>query len=80
LRRQPCCTHDSALAPYEKGKKGRKVSNIFGPYIPCGLFQTKGEMCAKFVSDWFRNVELYKVKSIKQTKKQKRKKLFQLHI
>jgi len=27
-------------------KKGSKRSNIVGPYIPYGLFQTKGEMCA----------------------------------
>jgi hypothetical protein len=31
--------------------KSRKEPNIFGPYIPYGLFQTKGEMCAKFGSE-----------------------------
>jgi hypothetical protein len=40
-----------------------KRSNIVGPYIPYGLFQTKGEMRAKFGSDWFRNVNLYKVQT-----------------
>jgi len=69
LRRQPCCAQDSALAPNE-GQKGRKGLNIFGPYIPYGLFQTKGEMCTKCGSDWFRNVDLCKV----QTKKKKRTK------
>jgi len=38
-----------------------------GPYIPYGLFQTTGEMCAKFGSDQFRNVGLYKVQTNKQT-------------
>jgi hypothetical protein len=69
LRRKPCCAQDSALASYEEGQKGRKESNIFGPYIPYGLFQTKGERCAKFGSDWFRNVDLYKVQTNKQTNK-----------
>jgi len=40
---------------------------MFRPYIPYGLFQTKGEMCAKFGLDWFRNVNLYKVQTNKQT-------------
>ena len=46
-------------------KKVKKVerSNIFWPYIPYGLFQTKGEKCAKFGLDWFRNVNLYKVQT-----------------
>jgi hypothetical protein len=34
-----------------------------GPYIPYGLFQTKGETCAKFGSDRCRNVDLYKVQT-----------------
>jgi len=38
---------------------------MFGPYIPYGLFQTKG--CAKFGSDWCRNVNLCKVQTNKQT-------------
>jgi hypothetical protein len=37
--------------------------NIVVPYIPYGLFQTTGEMCAKFGSDRFRNVDLYKVQT-----------------
>jgi hypothetical protein len=43
-------------------RRRSKRSNIFGPYIPYGLFQTKGEMCAKYGSDWFRNVNLYRYK------------------
>ena len=38
-----------------------------GPYIPYGLFQTTGEMCAKFGSTWFRSVNLYKVQTNTQT-------------
>jgi len=38
-----------------------------GPYVPYGLFQTKGEMCAKFGSDRFKNVDLYKVQTNTQT-------------
>jgi len=34
-----------------------------GPYIPYGLLQITGEMCAKFGSDRFRNVDLYKVET-----------------
>jgi hypothetical protein len=41
-----------------------------GPYIPYGLFQTKGQMSAKFGSDWFRNVNLYKVQRKKERKKE----------
>jgi len=47
-----------------------------GPYIHYGLFQTKGEMCAKFGRDWFINVNLYKVQTNKQTKTQKNLKLY----
>jgi hypothetical protein len=38
--------------------------------MPYGLFQTTGEMCAKFGSDRFRNVDLYKVQTNIQTSKQ----------
>jgi hypothetical protein len=38
-------------------------SNIFGRCMPYCLFQIKGEMCAKFGWDRFRNVNLYKVKT-----------------
>jgi len=38
-----------------------------GPYMPYGLFETTGEMCAKFGSDRFRNVDLYKVQTNIQT-------------
>jgi hypothetical protein len=76
LFRQPCFARDSALAPYEEGKKCRKMSNIFGIYIPCGLSHTKGEMCAKFGSDRFRNVDLYKV----QTNKNEQRTISALYI
>jgi hypothetical protein len=39
-------------APKEKGPKRSKRSRISGLYIPYGLFQTKGEPCAKFGSIW----------------------------
>jgi hypothetical protein len=54
-------------SPNEKGPKRSKRSRISGPYIPYGLFQTKGETCAKFGLDWFRNVNLYKFHKYKQT-------------
>jgi hypothetical protein len=56
-------------------KKVKKVekSNILAPYIRYGLFQTKGQMCTKFGSDRFRNVNLYKVQTNIQTN-------FQLYI
>jgi hypothetical protein len=38
-----------------------------GPYIPYDPLQTKGEMCAKFGSDRFRNVDWYKFHTNKQT-------------
>ena len=57
-------------------QKRSKKSNIVGPYVPYGLFQTKGEMCAKFGSDLFRNVNLYKV----HTKKKQTNKLSALYI
>jgi hypothetical protein len=37
------------------------------PYTPYDLFQTTGETCAKFGSDRFINVDLYKVQTYKQT-------------
>jgi len=53
-------------------KKVTKVGKVkkFGSIIPYGLFQTKGEICAKFGSDWFINVNLYKVQTHTQTNKQ----------
>jgi hypothetical protein len=44
---------------FTKIKKLKK--RILVPYIPNGLFQSKEEMCTKFGSDWFRNVNLCKV-------------------
>jgi len=57
------------VTPKEKGAKSSKRSRISGPYTPYGLFQTKGEMCAKSASDLFRNVNLYKFHAYKQTNK-----------
>jgi len=57
------------VAPKEKGPKRWKRSRISGPYIPYGLFQTKGETCAKCGSDRFRNVDLYKFHAYIQTNK-----------
>jgi hypothetical protein len=54
------------VARKEKGPKRSKRS-ISGPYIPYGPFQTKGETCAKFDLDRFRNVNLYKLHTNKQT-------------
>ena len=38
-----------------------------GPYLTYDLLQTKREMCTKFGSDRFRNVNLYKFHTNKQT-------------
>jgi len=47
-----------------------------GPYIPYDLLQTKGETCAKFSGDRFRNVDLYDV----QTNKNEQKAVSSLYI
>jgi hypothetical protein len=39
------------LAPQKTTIKGQKGKKIVGAYIPYSLFQTKGEMCAKFGSE-----------------------------
>jgi hypothetical protein len=44
--------------------------NIVVSYISYDLLQTKGETCAKFGSDPFRTVDLYKVQTNIQTNKQ----------
>jgi len=58
---------DILILNLENHTKRSKRSRISGPYIPYGLFQTKGETCAKFGSDRFRNVDLYKVQTNIQT-------------
>ena len=63
--------------PKKKVKRVEKVKH-FRTIHNLGLFQTKGETYAKFGSDWFRNVNLYKVQKNKQTNKQKTK--FQLYV
>jgi hypothetical protein len=55
--------HTSCMKKPVNDKKGQTGKKILGPYIPYGLFQTKGELCAKLGSDWFRNVNLYKVQT-----------------
>jgi hypothetical protein len=54
--------------PKKKVKKVEKVKH-FRTIHNLGLFQTKGEMYAKFGSDWFRKVNLYKVQTNKQANK-----------
>jgi hypothetical protein len=51
-----------------KGRRKFIKSKIVGPYIPYGLFQRKGEMYAKFGSDWSRNVNFYKAQTYIHTK------------
>jgi hypothetical protein len=55
--------------PQRKRSQMSKRSRISGPFIPYGLFRNKGETCAKFGSDRFRNVNLYKFHTNKQTNK-----------
>jgi len=50
-----------ALATEEVEKVGKV--EYCGPIRIPGLFQTTGETCAKFGSDRFRNVDLYKVQT-----------------
>jgi hypothetical protein len=73
---------ESAHALDKEGQKNRKGSNILGPYITYGLFQTKGEICAKFGSDWVTNANLYKVQTdkSKHNKQTNKKKLSVLYI
>jgi hypothetical protein len=52
----------------KRAKRQKKVKQItrsksLGPKIPYGLLETKGEMCANFGSDRFRNVDLCKVRT-----------------
>jgi hypothetical protein len=54
---------DNQRKKTEKDQKGHKGQTVLAPNIPYGLFQTKGEICAKFGSDWIRNVDLYKVQT-----------------
>jgi hypothetical protein len=61
--------HTSCVKKPENDKTKVKRSSVLGPYIPYGLFQTKRELCAKFGSDWFRNVNLYKVQTNTHTHK-----------
>jgi hypothetical protein len=60
----------------EKGPKLSKRLRILGPYIPYCLYQTKEETCAKFGSDRFRNVNLYKFRTYIHTNKQTNKPLY----
>jgi hypothetical protein len=60
-----------------KVKKVEKVTDL-GSTHTLGLFHTKGKTCANFGSDWFKNVDLYKVQT--NTNKQTKTKNFQLYI
>jgi hypothetical protein len=50
----------------KKPENDKKVKH-FGSIIAYGFFQTKGELYAKFGSEWFRNVNLYKVQTSTRT-------------
>ena len=85
LQRMTCAgNHLLSWNRHSLATKRSKWSEILGPYIPYGLFQTKGKMCAKCGSDRFRNVDLYKVQTKThthiQTNKQNKTKNFQLYI
>jgi len=55
------CSHLLRMNRSQQNKsKSVERWNIVGPYVPYGLFQNTREMCAKFGSDRFRNVDLYK--------------------
>jgi len=66
-RRQPFRAEDSAVAPEEEVHKGRKGQKFSDHTYPTVISRPRGKMCAKFGSDWFRNVNLYKVQTIKET-------------
>jgi hypothetical protein len=55
----PYCHLDYVHAPRKTMKKVKNCGSIH----TLRFFQTKGEMCAKFGSDWFRNVNLYNVQT-----------------
>ena len=60
------CTQIGTCSRQNRSKRWESW-NIVGPYIPYGLFQTTGEMCAKSGSDRFRNVDLCQVQTNIQT-------------
>jgi hypothetical protein len=60
------CAAPCRPSQWKRSKRWGRWS-IVGPYVSYGLFQTTGEMCAKFGSDRFRNVDLYKVQTNIQT-------------
>ena len=67
---------------WQKRSQRSKKVKYCGPIIPYDLLQTKGETCAKFDWDRFRNVDLYKVQKRIETNKQTKtsKKPFHLYI
>jgi hypothetical protein len=65
LRRQPFCSKDSALVPDRKGQKDRKGETFSDHTYPTISSRPRGEMCAEFGWDQFRNVNLYKVQTNK---------------
>jgi len=67
LRRQPFNAEDSAVVPDEEGHKGRKCQTFSDHTYPTVSSRRRGEMCAKFVRDRFRNVNLYKVQTNKHS-------------
>jgi len=66
MRQQPSSAQHRARS-WERRWERSKRYKILGLYIPYSLFQTKGEMYAKSGWDQFRNMNLYKVQTYKQT-------------
>jgi hypothetical protein len=62
----------------KEAEKLRKVENC-GSIIPYDLLQTKGETCAKFGGNRFRNVDLYKVQT-QEADKNEQKAISALYI
>ena len=66
-RRQPSTAHESAPAPDKIGRKGGKGEILWAHTYPTVSSRPRGGLCAKFGSDWFRNVDLYKVQTNKHS-------------
>jgi hypothetical protein len=65
----PYCHPDYALAPRKRTKKVKKLKNCGSVHTLRSLPDQGGDMCAKFGSHWFRNVNLYKVQTNTHTHK-----------
>jgi hypothetical protein len=67
---QPSTAHKSAPAPDKIGRRGGKSEIMWAHTYPTVSSRYTGVMCAKFGSDRFKNVDLYKVQTNIQTNKQ----------